>query len=146
MGFEVGNNVNKKISLEQLTNGLDPVKDKKKIDRITQIFDKYNTNAEGNSEKILDLDEQVSIMSDYHKTDKNNDGQISRKEIRQAGFAGEYKAYRDFMEAYQNALGEEESKKFELTINDETIDGQPYSDIKASQNATVNGDEVLIQH
>ena len=101
MGFEVGNNVNKKISLEQLTNGLDAVKDKKKIDRITQIFNKYNTNVEGYSENVLDLDEQISIMSDYHKADKNKDSNISRRDIRKAGFAGEYKAYRDFMEAYQ---------------------------------------------
>lgn len=134
MGFEVGNNVNKKISLEQLTNGLDAVKDKKKIDRITQIFNKYNTNVEGYSENVLDLDEQISIMSDYHKADKNKDSNISRRDIRKAGFAGEYKAYRDFMEAYQKAIGEEKYNNFELTIKDETTYGLAYSEITATQN------------
>ncbi len=146
MGFEVGNNVNKKISLEQLTNGLDAVKDKKKIDRITQIFNKYNTNVEGYSENVLDLDEQISIMSDYHKADKNNDSNVSRRDIRKAGFAGEYKAYRDFMEAYQKAIGEEKYNNFELTIKDGTVDGQAYSDIKATKNTTVDGNNISIQH
>lgn len=115
MGFEVGKNVNKRISLEKLTQGLDAVKDKKKIERITQIFNKYNTNVDGSSKDVLDIDEQVSIMSDYHKADRNNDNHVSRRGIRQAGFAGEYKAYRDFMEAYQNALGES-NNNFELSI------------------------------
>ena len=42
MGFEIDNNIiGKKVTLEQLTAGLDQVKDKKKIERIKQILNKY---------------------------------------------------------------------------------------------------------
>ncbi len=145
MGFDIGNNVNKSLSLEQLTKGLDPTKDKKKIDRITQIFNKYNTNVDERSAQVLDIDEQVSIMSDYHKADKNNDGHITRNSLRKAGFSGEYKAYRDFMEAYQNALGDSKNT-FDLNIKDMTVAEKPVSQIKAVQKTQVGGKDLSIEH
>lgn len=145
MGFDIGNKVAKNISLEQLTKGLDPTKDKKKIDRITQIFNKYNTNTEGSSAQKLDIDEQVSIMSAYHKSDKNNDNHITRNSLRKAGFSGEYKAYRDFMEAYQKATAET-SNTFELKFKDDIQDDKTTTSIKATQNTEIEGKTSSIEH
>ena len=145
MGFDIGNNVSKRISLEQLTKGLDPTKDKKKIDRITQIFNKYNTNAEGSSAKVLDMDEQVSIMTAYHKAVKNGDNNVTRSGLRNSGIKGEYKAYRDFMEAYQNAVGETQNT-FDLSFKDEKVDNKLISQVNAVQNTEVEGKKLAIEH
>lgn len=142
MGFDINNNVSgKKVTLQQLTAGLDEVKDKKKIDRITQIFNKYNTNVEGRSADALDIDEQVSIMNDYHKADAKGDNHVNRSSLRKAGFKGEYKAYRDFMEAYQNALGETQNT-YDLTFKDDTIDGEAFTQTTATQ----AGETVTVKH
>ena len=145
MGFDIGNIVSKRISLEQLTKGLDPTKDKKKIDRITQIFNKYNTNAEGSSAKVLDMDEQVSIMTAYHKAVKSGDNNVTRSGLRNSGIKGEYKAYRDFMEAYQHAVGETQNT-FELSFKDEKVDNKLISQVNAVQNTEVEGKKLAIEH
>lgn len=141
MTFKIGDTVSKKITLEQLTAGLDPAKDKKKIDRITQIFNKYNTNVEGRSADALDMDEQVSIMNAYHKADGDNDNHVSRRSLRKAGFAGEYKAYRDFMAAYQKAVGETQNT-YDLTFEDGTVDGEAFTQTTATQ----AGENLTVQH
>ena len=132
MGFEISNNISKKLTLEQLTQGLDKVKDRKKIDRITFIFNKYNTNNEGVSADALDVDEQVSLMNDYHNADGNNDAHITRRGMRKSGIKGEYKAYKDFMEAYQKALYEVKSNTYDLSFKDDTTDGTKYTRITAA--------------
>lgn len=138
MTFRIGDNtVSKKVTLEQLTASLDAVKDKKKIDRITQIFNQYNTNTNGNSANTLDIDEQVSLMNDLHRADgdgngKDFDGKVSSKGLKKAGLTGEYKAYRDFIEAYQKAVTED-TNTYELKFNDGTIDGKPFVETSAVQ-------------
>lgn len=141
MGFDINNSVAKQLTLQDLTSGLDKVKDKKKIDRITQIFNKYNTNNDAGSAGKLDIDEQVSIMNAYHKADGDNDGHINRKSLRNAGFKGEYKAYRDFMEAYQKAVGESVNT-YELKFKDDTIDGKAFTQTSATQ----AGETVTVKH
>lgn len=138
MTFRIGDNtVSKKVTLEQLTAGLDPAKDKKKIDRITLIFNQYNTNTNGSSVDALDLDEQVALMNDLHRADgdgkgKDFDGKVSGKGLKKAGLAGEYKAYRDFIEAYQRSVASDVNT-YNLTFKDETLDGTPFIETSAVQ-------------
>lgn len=138
MTFKIGDNtVSKKVTLEQLTAGLDPAKDKKKIDRITLIFNQYNTNTNGSSVDALDLDEQVALMNDLHRADgdgkgENFDGKVSGKGLKKAGLAGEYKAYRDFIEAYQRSVASDVNT-YDLTFKDETLDGTPFIETNAVQ-------------
>lgn len=138
MTFNIGDaTVSKNLTLEQLTAGLDKVKDSKKIDRITQIFNQYNTNTNGNSAATLDLDEQVALMNDLHRADGDNkgkkfDGKISGKGLKKAGLTGEYKAYKDFIEAYQRAVASDVNT-YELTFKDATLDGTPFVETTAVQ-------------
>lgn len=149
MTFKIGNNaVSKRVTLEQLTAGLDQVKDKKKIDRITLIFNKYNTNIQKGSAEALDIDEQVALMNDLHKADGNAgdfDGKVSRRGLKKAGFTGEYKAYRDFMEAYQKAVGETQNT-YDLNFKDDTIDGKQIIETTAKRSDTVGGQDFTEQH
>ena len=152
MGFEIDNNIiGKKVTLEQLTAGLDQVKDKKKIDRITQIFNKYNTNTQKNSADALDMDEQIALMNDLHKADGDGkaedfDSKVSKRGLKKAGFAGEYKAYRDFIEAYQKVIGQENKKSYDLQFKDGTIDGQQYIETTAKQGYMRDGNQITEQH
>lgn len=150
MGFEIKNNISKNVTLEQLTAGLDKVKDKKKIDRITQIFNKYNTDTQKNSATALDMDEQIALMNDLHKADGNGkaenfDNKVGRRGLKKAGFAGEYKAYRDFVEAYQKAVGDTRNT-YDLRFKDGTIDGQQYIETTAKKSGTVEGQKYTEQH
>lgn len=147
VSFKIGDNtVSKQITLEQLTAGLDKVKDKKKIDRITQIFNQYNTNTNGSSLDALDLDEQVALMNDLHKADGDGkgedfDGKISRRGLKKAGLAGEYRAYKDFIEAYQRAVADDVNT-YELSFVDDTFDGTPFTETKAVQ----EGETMTVEH
>ena len=151
MGFKIDNNtIGKKVTLEQLTAGLDQVKDKKKIDRITQIFNKYNTNTQKNSADALDMDEQIALMNDLHKADGDGkaedfDSKVSKRGLKKAGFAGEYKAYRDFIEAYQKAVGDTQNT-YDLNFKDGTLEGQQYIETTAKRSGTVDGQEYTEQH
>lgn len=150
MTFKISNNsVNKHVTLDQLTQGLDKVKDKKKIDRITLIFNQYNTNTEKSSVAALDLNEQVALMNDLHRADgdgkgKDFDGKVSGKGLKKAGLAGEYKAYKDFMEAYQKAVGNENT--YELTFKDDKSDGKAIIETTAQKKDTIDGQEFIEQH
>lgn len=150
MTFKIGDNsVSKRVTLEQLTQGLDKVKDKKKIDRITLIFNQYNTNTEKSSAGALDLNEQIAFMNDMHRADgdgkgKDFDGKISGRGLKKAGLKGEYKAYRDFMEAYQKAVGDENT--YDLTFKDGTQDGKAFIGTTAERKGTVDGQEFTEQH
>ena len=150
MVFKIGDNsVNKSVTLEQLTQGLDKVKDAKKIDRITLIFNRYNTNTNKSSSDALDLNEQVAFMNDMHKADgdgkgKDFDGKISKKGLKKAGLEAEYKAYKDFAEAYQKAVGDKNT--FDLTFKDGTIDGKAFVETTAERKGTIDGKEFTEQH
>lgn len=146
MAFRIGDNsVSKQLTLEQLTKGLDPQKDKKKIDRITQIFNQYNTNKTGSSENSLDIDEQIALMNDLHKADGDGkgekfDGKISGRGLKKAGLEGEYKAYRDFLEAYQQAVADDVNT-YDLTFIDKTAGGQAYIETSAVQEGSTSRTE-----
>lgn len=138
MTFKIGDNtVSKSVTLEQLTAGLDAVNDRKKIDRITQIFEQYNTNTNGNSVNTLDIDEQVTLMNDLHRADgdgngRDFDGKVSRRGLKKAGLAGEYKAYRDFIEAYQRVVAADVNT-YELNFDDGTVEGKQFVETRAVQ-------------
>lgn len=138
MTFKIGENtVSKSVTLEQLTAGLDAVKDKKKIDRITLIFKQYNTNTDGNSANALDIDEQVALMNDLHRADgdgngKDFDGKVSRRGLKKAGLADKYKAYRDFIEAYQKVVADDVNT-YELNFEDGTVEGKQFVETRAVQ-------------
>lgn len=152
MTFKIGDNaVSKRITLEQLINGLDKNKDKKKIERITQIFNQYNTNTERSSADALDIDEQITLMNDLHSADgdgkgKDFDGKISGKGLKKAGLKGEYKAYRDFVEAYQKAVAADEYTTYDLSFKDGTADGVHFIETKAVRDITVDGTPVTETH
>lgn len=147
MTFNIGDTaVSKNLTIEQLTAGLDKVKDSKKIKRITQIFNQYNTNTNGNSATTLDLDEQVALMNDLHRADSNGkgekfDGKISGRGLKKAELTGKYKAYKDFIEAYQKAVASDVNT-YELTFKDATLDGTPFVETTAVQ----TGETVTVEH
>lgn len=110
--FEYSNQIkfNQAITLEMLTQGLDPKDDKKKIERIKSVFETFNTQkaANGGTEK-LDANEQMQLLDFYQSADvKGDDNELSRREIKKAkkqeGYDVKYKAFKDFMEAYTRVM------------------------------------------
>ena len=118
MSFGIGNNkisLNS-VTLEDLTKGLDPQKDKKKIEQIKVAFDFFNKpGADGKKDDSLSYEEQIAMFNFMNKADGaafDRDGKITRSGLRHVakenGIEGtpKYKEYKSFIEAYQNAVAE----------------------------------------
>lgn len=119
MSFGVGNNKVglKSVTLEDLTKGLDPKKDKKQIERIKIAFDYFNKpGADGKKDDALSYEEQIAMLNFMNKADSaessKRDGKVTRKGLRQVrkqnGLENtpKYKEYKSFLEAYQKAVAE----------------------------------------
>lgn len=106
MSFSTNNNISSQgITLDKLINALGKNVSPKQRARITEIFNKYNTK---NDDEILDMNEQIALLNDLHKADANGD--VSRKDLRKAGLTDGYKAYRDFIEAYNEVVNADTGK------------------------------------
>ena len=97
------------------------------------------------------MDEQIALMNDLHKADGDGkaedfDSKVSKRGLKKAGFAGEYKAYRDFIEAYQKVIGQENQKSYDLLFKDGTINGQQYIETTAERIGTLNGQAYSEHH
>lgn len=137
MTFKINNSVGKSVAIEQLIDGLDAKKDKEKIARIQQIFSHYNTDRAGASQYALGLKEQLSLLNDLHRADgdgkgKDFDGKVSSRGLKRAGLSGDYKAYQDFYEAYQKALGENENG-YELTFDGDNLTAKRSDTLEGEQ-------------
>ena len=118
MGFGISSN-NKfsytSIKLEDLTKGLDPKKDKKKIEQIKVAFDFFNKPGVGGNDDGLDFSEQIAMLNYMNKADgdaNERDGKVTRRGLHHVakengiGDAPKYKELKSFMDAYQKAIME----------------------------------------
>lgn len=118
MSFGIGNN---KVSLnslklEDLIKGLDPQKDKKKIEQIKVAFDFFNKpGVDGKKDDSLSYEEQIAMLNFMNKADGDpldRDGEVTRSGLRRVARENgiketpKYKEYKSFINAYQNAIAE----------------------------------------